>query len=160
VVSPTAALHAVSLAVSEEKHATSEATHAMEDVRITSEEQVHGEQRLSLATALSGCAEEVFAKYVEETKAEDSTVRFGGNNNADVFAKVLTKAEEYVEETKSGGEDSTGRFGGNNHVVVLAKYMETFEERAARREAEIAGLKEDLQVLNDETSGPLGAHET
>jgi hypothetical protein len=32
---------------------------------------------------------------------------------------------------------------------------ETFEERKARREAEIAGLKEGLQILNEETAESL-----
>jgi len=81
-------------------------------------------------------------------------------------ADVKYKTKEAAGLDKSVAELSSDKEGVTTELDAVLEYLkkieeecvakpETFEERTARREAEIAGLKEGLQVLNEETADSL-----
>merc|ERR1719188_1714914 len=76
---------------------------------------------------------------------------------------VKYKAKESTELDKSVAETSSDRKGVQEELDAVLTYLkgieekciakaETFEERKARFEAELAGLKEALRVLEEETA--------
>jgi len=81
-------------------------------------------------------------------------------------ADVKYKTKEAAGLDKSVAELTSDKEGVTTELDAVLEYLkkieeecvakpETFEERTARREAEIAGLKEGLQVLNEETADSL-----
>merc|ERR1719287_279348 len=78
-------------------------------------------------------------------------------------ADVKYKTKEAASLDKSVAELTSDKEGVTTELDAVLEYLkkieeecvakpETFEERKARREAEIAGLKEGLQVLSEETA--------
>merc|ERR1712039_107351 len=76
---------------------------------------------------------------------------------------VKYKTKESTELDKDVAETSSDRAGVHEELDAVLEYLkkieekciakaETFEERKARFEAELAGLKEALRVLEDETA--------
>jgi len=76
-------------------------------------------------------------------------------------AKYKTKESAGLD--KSVAELSSDKDGVQTELAAVMEYLgkiedecvakpETFAERTARREAEISGLKDGLQILNDETA--------
>merc|ERR1719422_2239639 len=96
------------------------------------------------------------AEYDEETKA----------NEIDKTAKdqdVKYKVKESKHLDKSSAELSSDRTGVQAELDAVSEYLskiegeciakaETYEARKARRESELAGLKEALQILESETA--------
>jgi len=81
-------------------------------------------------------------------------------------ADVKYKTKEAASLDKSVAELSSDKEGVSTELSAVLEYLkkieeecvakpETYEERTERREAEIAGLKEGLQVLNEETADSL-----
>ena len=73
------------------------------------------------------------------------------------------KTDESTSLDKTVSETSADRDTVNTELAAVNEYYaqikdrciakpETYEDRKARREAEIAGLKQALTVLNDETA--------
>merc|ERR1719161_323080 len=81
-------------------------------------------------------------------------------------ADVKYKTKEAAALDKSVAELSSDKEGVETELSAVLEYLkkieeecvakpETYEERKERRENEIAGLKEGLQILNEETAESL-----
>jgi chromosome segregation ATPase len=98
-------------------------------------------------------AVETYEKRTQEIKVQ----------TAEDQQSVKYKVQEFKGLDKEVAELSADRKSTNEELAAVLEYYakvkdrciakpETYEERAARREAEIAGLKEALSILNDETA--------
>lgn len=112
-----------------------------------------------------------FSKGLAEMKAaEESAVSAYELETKENEIEKVTKEQDVKYKTKeSAGLDKTvseltsDKDGVETELAAVMEYSkkineeciakpETYEERAARREAEISGLKEALTILNDETA--------
>merc|ERR1719469_1827232 len=101
----------------------------------------------------------------EETAAAEFD-RMGKSNEIEKTAKdqdVAYKVRKSKRLDKSTSENTADRSGVQSELDAVLQYLakieeqcvekaETYAERARRREAEIAGLKEALNVLESETA--------
>jgi len=126
------------------------------------------------STGIIGLLEVVesdFSKGLAEMKAgEESAIsayELQSKENAIIKVTkqqdVKYKAKESAGLDKSVSELSSDKEGVETELAAVTEYLghieeeciakpETYGERRARREAEISGLKEALQILNDETA--------
>merc|ERR1712194_713301 len=93
-------------------------------------------EKISQENAVSKTTKDQSVKYkTQESKARDATVaEYSGDRKT--TSKELDAVNAYYAKIK-------------DHCVAVP---ETYEERKARREAEIAGLKQALSILEDETA--------
>jgi len=118
-----------------------------------------------------------FAKNLaeEETAESDAVAAFDKRtqeikvSNALKSQDVTYKVQEFKGLDKDVNELAADRTSTNDELTAVLEYYgkvkerciakpETYEERAARRQAEIKGLKEALAILNDETAPSLLQH--
>merc|ERR1719384_788101 len=106
--------------------------------------------------SLSSEEETAIAEHESETK----------NNEIDRTSKeqsVKYKVKESKELDKTTAENNGDRSGVQNELDAVLEYLakieerciakaETYAERARRREAELAGLKQALEILENETA--------
>jgi len=124
----------------------------------------------SIIDLLEVC-ESDFAKNLaeEETEEDDSASSYEKISQENAITKttkeqdVKYKTRESASLDKEISELSTDRDTENTELAAVMEYFakikdrciakpETYEERKRRREAEIAGLKEALRVLDEETA--------
>jgi len=118
-----------------------------------------------------------FAKNLaeEETAESDAVAAYEKRtqeikvSNALKSQDVTYKVQEFKGLDKDVNELTADRTSTNDELAAVLEYYgkvkerciakpETYEERAARRQAEIKGLKEALAILNDETAPSLLQH--
>merc|ERR1719390_251981 len=105
----------------------------------------------------------------EETQEADAQADYDKITQENKVAKTLKdqdvkyKSAESKSLDKAIGEMSSDRESANTELTAVLEYLEklkdrciakpeTYEERVRRREAEIAGLKEALRILEEETA--------
>merc|ERR1719287_353948 len=105
----------------------------------------------------------------EESQEADALSEFDKMTQENKITKatkdqdVKYKTQEFKSEDKSISELSGDRDTANTELSAVLEYYakikdrciakpETYEERKARRESEIKGLKEALQILENETA--------
>lgn len=112
-----------------------------------------------------------FSKGLAEMKAtEETAVTAYEQESQENEIEKVTKEQDAKYKTKEGAgldksvaELSSDKDGVQTELAAVMEYLgkiedecvakpETFAERTARREAEISGLKDGLQILNDETA--------
>jgi len=112
-----------------------------------------------------------FSKGLAEMKAtEETAITAYEQESQENEIEKVTKEQDAKYKTKEGAgldksvaELSSDKDGVQTELAAVMEYLgkiedecvakpETFGERTARREAEISGLKEGLQILNDETA--------
>jgi chromosome segregation ATPase len=107
-------------------------------------------------TEMNAAEEEAVSAYEQETK----------ENEIEKTTKeqdVKYKTKEHTSLDKSVAENSSDKENVETELDAVNEYLkkveeeciakpESYEERKARREAEIAGLKEGLEVLESETA--------
>jgi DNA repair exonuclease SbcCD ATPase subunit len=112
-----------------------------------------------------------FSKGLAEMKAtEETAITAYEQESQENEIEKVTKEQDAKYKTKEGAgldksvaELSSDKDGVQTELAAVMEYLgkiedecvakpETFEERTARREAEISGLKDGLQILNDETA--------
>merc|ERR1711920_766460 len=112
-----------------------------------------------------------FAKNLakETTEEEDAESEYQKTTQENKVTKTVKdqdvkyKTQEFTGLDKSIADMSSDRDTANSELEAVMTYYdkvkdrciakpETYEQRKARREAEIAGLKEALQILEDETA--------
>merc|ERR1719345_302465 len=98
--------------------------------------------------------ESAAAEYEQQTKENEIT-------NATKQQDVKYKTDEFTRLDKAVSEATTDREGVQSELDAVLEYLEklkeqcvakaeTYEERVRRREAELAGLSEALQILEGE----------
>jgi len=108
---------------------------------------------------MNAAEESAQSAYDEETKENEI-------ENTTKEADVKYKTKEAAALDKSVAELSSDKEGVETELSAVLEYLkkieeecvakpETYEERKERRENEIAGLKEGLQILNEETAESL-----
>merc|ERR1711972_1153467 len=108
---------------------------------------------LAEMTATEESAQAAYEAQTKENEIEKTT------KDQDVKYKI----KESTSLDKDAAETSSDRAGVQAELDAVLEYLkkiedqciakaETFEERKARFEAELAGLKEALRVLEDETA--------
>merc|ERR1719262_2161687 len=114
-----------------------------------------------LEVALSDFTKNLAQENEEETAAQEEyekTTQENKINKATMEQDVKYKTKEYTGLDKAIAENSADRDGLNTELDAVLDYYEkikdrciakpeTYEERKRRREAEIAGLKEALSIL-------------
>jgi hypothetical protein len=112
-----------------------------------------------------------FAKNLaqEESEEADAQAEYDKTTQENKVTKtmksqdVVYKTQEYKSLDKSVADMTSDRAGKDSQLKAVLEYYakvkdrciakpESYEERKARREAEIAGLKEALRILESETS--------
>jgi len=112
-----------------------------------------------------------FSKGLAEMKATEETAitAYEQESQENEIEKVTKEQDAKYKTKESAGLDksvaelSSDKDGVQTELAAVMEYLgkiedecvakpETFEERTARREAEISGLKDGLQILNDETA--------
>merc|ERR1719229_491736 len=112
-----------------------------------------------------------FSKGLAEMKAaEESAIStYDQETKENEIEKVMKEQDAKYKTKESAGLDksvaelSSDKDGVETELSAVLEYLkkiedeciakpETYEERSARREAEISGLKEALTILNDETA--------
>merc|ERR1719396_212439 len=112
-----------------------------------------------------------FAKSLAKEEAEeadsqaeyDKTTQENKVTNTMKSQDVAYKTKEFKSLDKSVADMTSDRAGKDSQLKAVLEYYakvkdrciakpETYEERKARREAEIAGLKEALTILESETA--------
>jgi len=119
---------------------------------------------------LEVCESDFSKSLTEMTAAEESAVTdFEQQTNENKIMKVTKEQDAKYKTKESNGLDksvaelSSDKSGVETELSAVNEYLkelngrciakaETFEERTERRKAEIAGLKEALQVLDNETA--------
>merc|ERR1719321_271965 len=115
-----------------------------------------------------------FSKGLAEMKAaEESAIGAYEQESKENEIEKVTKEQDAKYKTKeaagldkSVAELSSDKEGVQTELSAVMEYLkkieeecvakpETYEERKERRENEIAGLKEGLQILNEETADAL-----
>merc|ERR1719379_28944 len=96
--------------------------------------------------------EETAAKEYEEQTKENEITRTTKEQDVKYKTKEFTELDKAVAEMTSDKESVEAELDAIYEYLEKLKEMciakpETYEERKARREAEIAGLKEALQIL-------------
>jgi len=100
--------------------------------------------------------ESAAAEYEQQTKENEIT-------NATKQQDVKYKTDEFTRLDKAVSEATTDREGVQSELDAVLEYLEklkeqcvakaeTYEERVGRRDAELAGLKQALQILGGEAS--------
>lgn len=112
-----------------------------------------------------------FAKNLasEETEEADAASEYEKTTQENKISKTLKdqdikyKTQEYTELDKSIADLTSDRESADSELAAVMQYYaqirdrciakpETYEDRQKRREAEIAGLKEALNILENETA--------
>merc|ERR1719221_440002 len=112
-----------------------------------------------------------FAKELAAVESEESDALAAYERRTEEIAQstalksqdVKYKTQEFKNLDKEVDELSADRASTNEELTAVLEYYdkvkerciakpETYEERKARREAEIKGLKEALTILSDETA--------
>jgi len=112
-----------------------------------------------------------FSKGLAEMKATEETAitAYEQESQENEIEKVTKEQDAKYKTKESAGLDksvaelSSDKDGVQTELAAVMEYLgkiedecvakpETFAERTARREAEISGLKDGLQILNDETA--------
>merc|ERR1719437_405018 len=105
----------------------------------------------------------------EETEEGDAAAEYAKTTQENKVTATLKnqdvkyKTQEFTGLDKSIADMTSDRDSTNNELSAVLEYYakikdrciakpETYEERQRRRAAEIAGLKEALTILNDETA--------
>lgn len=154
-----------------------------DDMKQPAMPQAH-EKATGAGTSIIGILEVVesdFAKSLaaEETAEDDAAAEYEQISQENKVTKTLKeqdvkyKTAEAKSLDKAISEFTSDRDTADSELSAVLDYYskikerciakpETYEQRAARREAEIAGLKEALSILEDETvfmqRGKHGAH--
>jgi hypothetical protein len=108
---------------------------------------------------MTAAEESAASTYEQETKENDI-------EKATKEQDVTYKAKESKELDKTSAETASDRSGVQSELDAVLEYLkkiegeciakaETYEERKARFEAEIAGCKEALRILEEETATSL-----
>jgi len=106
-------------------------------------------------------AEESDAQAAYETRTQEIKV-----SNAEKSQSVKYKTQAFKDLDKQVNELTADRSSTDSELSAVLEYYgkvkerciakpESYEERKARREAEISGLKEALSILNEETAPTL-----
>merc|ERR1719253_2431392 len=124
----------------------------------------------SIIDILEVCESDFTKNLADEETQESDAVAVYEQTTQDNKLAVTTKTQDVKYKTKefkgldkSISELSAERDNTNTELSAVLEYYakikdrcvakpETYEERKARREAEIQGLKEGLQILEDETA--------
>merc|ERR1719217_437175 len=112
-----------------------------------------------------------FAKNLAQEEAEeaDSQAEYDKTTQENEVTKtmktqdVVYKTKEFKSLDKSVADMTSDRAGKDTQLKAVLEYYakvkdrciakpETYEERAARRKAEIAGLKRAMEILSEETA--------
>jgi len=119
---------------------------------------------------LEVCESDFSKGLAEMNAAEDAAARAYDQQSKENEITKVTKEQDVKYKTKEGAgldksvsELTSDKDGVSTELSAVLEYLkkieeeciakpETYGERKARREAEIAGLKEGLQVLEDETA--------
>jgi len=119
---------------------------------------------------LEVCESDFSKGLAEMNAAEDAAARAYDEQSKENEITKVTKEQDVKYKTKEGAgldksvsELTSDKDGVSTELSAVLEYLkkieeeciakpETYGERKARREAEIAGLKEGLQVLEDETA--------
>merc|ERR1711920_926727 len=89
-------------------------------------------------------------KQSKAIKSKDVEYKTQESKNLDTAVAELSETREATDKELS----AVLEYYGKVKERCIAK-PETYEERKARRESEIAGLKEALAILNEETAASL-----
>merc|ERR1712039_1089282 len=135
--------------------------------------ELHG-KALGAGQSIIGILEVVESDFAnnlakEETEEADAAAEYEKTTQENKVTKTLKdqdvkyKTQEFVGLDKSIAEMTADRESTDTELSAVNEYYgkikdrciarpETYEERQRRRSAEIAGLKEALAILNDETA--------
>merc|ERR1712190_4862 len=132
------------------------------------------EKATGAGTSIIGILEVVESDFAtnlakEETEEADAAAEYDKTTQENKVTKTLKnqdvkyKTQEFTGLDKSISELTADRESTDSEISAVLEYYskikdrciakpETYEERQRRRAAEIKGLKEALQILNDETA--------
>merc|ERR1712037_284918 len=137
------------------------------------------EKAAGAGTSIIGILEVVESDFAKSLAADDAADEYDKISQENKVTKTLKeqdvkyKTAEAKSLDKAISELTSDRETADTELSAVLDYYskikerciakpETYEQRAARREAEIAGLKEALSILEDETAfmqrGKRGVH--